>query len=51
MLGRVGEKDWARTALHPERGEITLDSLLQTYAGHGEKHVGHITGLRTARGW
>jgi hypothetical protein len=51
MLEGVGEKDWVRTALHPERGEITLDSLLQTYAGHGEKHVEHIAGLRTARGW
>jgi hypothetical protein len=51
MLERVGEKDWARSALHPERGEVTLDSLLQTYAGHGEKHIRQITGLRTARGW
>jgi hypothetical protein len=51
MLERIPEREWSRTGFHPERGEITLESLLNTYAGHGEKHVSQITGLRTARGW
>jgi hypothetical protein len=51
MLLQVRDEEWLRAAVHPERGEITLESMLQTYAGHGEKHVAQITGLRRARGW
>ena len=51
LLKEVPDDGWNRTAMHPERGRITLESQLQTYAGHGDKHVGHITGLRKARGW
>lgn len=36
------EEAWQRTAFHPERGAITLEFLLSLYAGHGEKHLGHI---------
>lgn len=51
MLDHVKDSDWARKAMHPERGEITLDDLLKIYAYHGEKHCGQITGLRAAKGW
>lgn len=51
LLRGVADGGWVRTASHPERGSITLESQLQTYAGHGDKHVGHITGLRKAKGW
>ena len=51
LLETVPDGSWSRTALHPERGEISLESQLITYSSHGEKHVGHITGLRTAKGW
>lgn len=36
------EAAWTRTAFHPERGPLTLVSLLKLYADHGEKHLGHI---------
>lgn len=51
FLESLPDAAWTRTALHPERGEVTLESMLRTYAGHGDKHVGQIRGLRTARGW
>jgi uncharacterized damage-inducible protein DinB len=51
LLEHVKESEWARTAVHPERGTVTLDAMLSTYAAHGEKHVGHITSLRRQRNW
>ena len=51
LLESVPDAGWNRTAFHPERGDVTLDSILTTYAEHGEKHVGQITGLRRAQRW
>ena len=51
LLESVKEDAWGRVAFHPERGDVTLESMLNTYAEHGEKHVGHIMGLRRAKGW
>lgn len=51
LLRAVPDAGWSRTALHPERGPVTLEGLVKTYAGHGEKHIGHIMGLRTVKGW
>lgn len=51
MLHDVPEDGWHRTALHPERGTLTLEDMLTTYARHGVKHVGQIRELRRARGW
>ena len=51
LLDRVPDDGWTRTGLHPERGEVTLEGQLNVYAGHGEKHVEHIMGLRRAKGW
>jgi hypothetical protein len=51
LLDRVPEGDWARNGVHPVRGEVTLESQLIVYAGHGEKHVEHIMSLRRAKGW
>ncbi len=42
---------WSRTAYHPEDGDVTLEKLVRIYANHGEKHIGHIMGIRTAKGW
>jgi len=42
---------WSRTGFHPERGEITMDDLLELYSWHGEHHAGQITGLRASQGW
>jgi uncharacterized damage-inducible protein DinB len=51
FLEQLPEDAWSRSAVHPERGEVTMTGMLATYAGHGEKHIGHIMGLRKARGW
>ena len=51
LLEQVPEGAWSRAAVHPESGEVTLESLLATYAHHGENHVGHILQLRASRGW
>jgi len=31
--------------LHPETGEVTVESLLSTYSHHGDNHLGQITRL------
>lgn len=51
LLASLPETAWARTAYHPERGEVTMEGTLSTYAGHGANHVGQIIGLRRAKGW
>ncbi len=51
LLAALPESAWARTAYHPERGEVTMEGTLSTYAGHGANHVGQIVGLRQAKRW
>jgi hypothetical protein len=51
LLGSLDESAWRRTGYHPEVGDLTLEELLLDYALHGEKHIGHIMGLRRAKGW
>ena len=51
LLESVSEDSWQRTAIHPEHGEMKLEDFLIMYSRHGEKHVGHIMGLRGAKGW
>lgn len=51
FLSALPEEAWLRTAHHPERGEVSLDDLLETYAGHGANHAQQITGLRARKGW
>jgi hypothetical protein len=51
LLWTLPEEDWTRTGVHPEWGEVTLESLLVDYAEHCEKHVKHITDLLESRGW
>ena len=51
LLKNTKPEAWKRTAMHPEKGLITLDDILEIYARHGENHVAQITGLRSARGW
>jgi hypothetical protein len=42
FLRSLPEEAWSRTAIHQERGPMTLEDLLRIYSGHGEKHIGHI---------
>jgi hypothetical protein len=42
---------FARTLIHPEHGERTVDWLLFVYEWHGKHHAAHITELRKQKGW
>jgi uncharacterized damage-inducible protein DinB len=51
LLESMGEEDFSRLLVHPERGAVTTDWLLQLYAWHGRHHVAHVTALRRREGW
>jgi DinB superfamily len=51
VLRSMGPAEWERRLLHPERGVMTLDDLLASYAWHGRHHVAHVTSLRARLGW
>lgn len=51
LLQSLSEEQWSRGMNHPESGLVKLESWLAVYAGHCDKHLGHITGLRKAKGW
>ena len=33
---------FARELVHPDRGPMSLDTLVQMYAWHGRHHVAHL---------
>jgi uncharacterized damage-inducible protein DinB len=48
----MSETQWQRRMYHPERKvEITLWSLLKSYAWHGKHHTAHILSLRERMKW
>lgn len=51
FLELLPDDAWSRTGNHPERGNVTLDDLLEIYSDHGSHHAGQITDLRARRGW
>jgi len=42
LLDVMKPEDFTRPLTHPERGQITLDTLLQIYAWHGPHHTAHV---------
>lgn len=42
LLRTLNPEDFARQLHHPERGPMTLDTLVQLYAWHGKHHAGHL---------
>ena len=42
---------FARTFVHPEHGERTLDWMVDMYGWHCRHHVAHITELRKNKNW
>jgi len=42
LLRSLTTADFARKLFHPERGPMTIDTLLQLYAWHGKHHAGHL---------
>ena len=51
ILRSLGDREFARTYQHPERGSMTLDEALASYAWHGKHHTAHITELRKRERW
>lgn len=39
LIGTLTEADMARSAHHPERGDLTLRTLIETMAGHDLNHL------------
>jgi len=42
LMRSVPEEAWSRRLFHPERGEMSLDDLLESYVSHGQNHLAHI---------
>jgi hypothetical protein len=42
LLTSLAPADFARPAVHPQHGPISIDWLLQMYGWHGRHHIGHI---------
>lgn len=51
LMRAMSDSDFARTYMHPESGETTLQHALGIYAWHGRHHVAHVTRLRGRQGW
>ena len=51
FLESLPDEAWLRRGMHPERGEVSMDDLLNIYADHGAHHAGQITDLRARKGW
>lgn len=51
LLINLPNKAWERTAYHPDNGIVSLESIVHTYAHHGEHHVAQITSLRERMRW
>ena len=45
----LGPSEWGRGALHPESGEVTIDSMLESYAQHGDDHLAQIRRILAAQ--
>ena len=51
FLELLPDEAWSRRGMHPERGDVSMDDLLNIYADHGAHHAGQITDLRARKGW
>jgi hypothetical protein len=48
LLAGLPDESWARAGVHLENGLMTLDDLLEVYAGHGDAHLAQIAKTRQA---
>jgi hypothetical protein len=51
LLQSLTPAQFARTLLHPERGPMSLDDVLDLYSWHCRHHTAHVTALRERGGW
>ena len=46
LLRTLTAEQFQRPLLHPERGPMTIHTLIQLYAWHGRHHAGHLLSIR-----
>jgi hypothetical protein len=51
LLRGLGEAEWQRGYVHPERGGTTVEQAAALYDWHSRHHVAHVTELRKRMGW
>ncbi len=49
LLDTLPDAAFARELVHPERGPMTLEMLVQMYAWHGRHHIAHLQLVAGAR--
>jgi hypothetical protein len=50
-MSGLTDDQWKRAAFHPERGELSMDNILEMYSWHGPHHIEQITNLRKSKNW
>lgn len=51
LLRSFSATEFARTWVHPEYGERTLDWMTEMYSWHCRHHTAHVTELRKSKNW
>jgi len=51
LLRSLPDEAWARTAHHPDNGEMSLDDQLALYGRHGSTHAAQLEALRARMRW
>ena len=46
LLRTLTPEQFQRPLLHPERGPMTIHTLIQLYAWHGPHHAGHLLSIK-----
>lgn len=51
LMESLSDEQWARSGYHPEnKRQVTLESILEYYAAHGEGHIDQINRTLAAQG-
>jgi hypothetical protein len=51
LLKSMSDADFDRNINHPERGSMSLNSMLSLYDWHSKHHTAHVTKLRERNNW
>ena len=51
LLRALPDEAFARTYLHPDDGEVSVEKAVGIYAWHGRHHLAHVTSLAEREGW
>jgi hypothetical protein len=51
LLDTFDAETWARPAVHPDWGTVTLEEIARRYAAHCDAHMAQIDGIGAMHGW